>query len=71
MCWVPLKPFWRFLGLSGTLWGLPGGYRGLCQGYLGPSPRVEPRRRRRRGPGEQREYPHLARGMPGIEVIID
>ena len=32
--WVPLKPFLRFLGLSGTLWGLPGGYRGLRQGYI-------------------------------------
>ena len=32
--WVPLMPFLRFLGLSGTLWGLPGGYRGLRQGYI-------------------------------------
>ena len=31
---VPLMPFLRFLGLSGTLWGLPGGYRGLRQGYI-------------------------------------
>ena len=49
---LPVRQFWRSLGLSGTFWRLPGGYRGLCQGYLGPSPRANPPRCRPPGPCE-------------------